>query len=158
MRWASYKYKGPESYYEFLDQNRSLHIGIATATGNDRLVEIVSNVHTRLMRYFYLGLSMHSFGEEIMTEHCAIVDAIRQHRTTEARERTREHIENTMRRSAGLWTTPGIRSFIEYDVGISAFRPNPGLDRAPRNGQESSKGARKRSTGKRKPKRGGIRA
>ncbi len=68
-KWASYKYKGRESYYEFLDQNRSLHVGIAEAAANDRLVEIVSNVHTRLMRYFYLGLSMQSFGDEIVKEH-----------------------------------------------------------------------------------------
>jgi DNA-binding GntR family transcriptional regulator len=129
-KWARYKYKGRESYYEFLDQNRSLHVGIAGASGNDRLVEIVSNVHTRLMRYFYLGLSMHSFGDEIVKEHRAIVDAIRKRRAPEARKRTREHIENTMRRSAALWTTPGIRGYIAFDVANGAFGPglNHGLE------------------------------
>src|ERR1700678_1822087 len=43
----------PESHYEFLDQNRNLHVGIAEAAGNECLMEIASNVHMRLMRYFY---------------------------------------------------------------------------------------------------------
>jgi DNA-binding GntR family transcriptional regulator len=103
-KWAKYKYKRGqvESYYEFLDQNRRLHIGIAEATGNHRLVEIVSNVHTRLMRYFFLGLDADSFGGEISTEHCAIVDAIRKRKAAEARELARKHILSTMRRSSGL--------------------------------------------------------
>ncbi len=107
QKWARYKYKSKQkdSYYEFLEQNRSLHVGIADATGNNHLVHIVSNVHTRLMRYFYLGLSAHSFGAEIVKEHCAIVDAVRKHRPAEARQLTHDHIVNTMRRSAGLFST-----------------------------------------------------
>lgn len=145
-RWACYKYKGRESYYEFLDQNRSLHVGIAGAAANDRLVEIVSNVHTRLMRYFYLGLSMHSFGDEIVKEHRAIIDAIRKHRGVEARKRTREHIENTMRRSAALWTAPGIRGFIAFDAGNATFAAT------------GSRAPRKRLVHNPKRKRGGIHA
>jgi DNA-binding GntR family transcriptional regulator len=154
-KWAQYKYKGRDSYYEFLDQNRSLHVGIAAAAANDRLVEIVSNVHTRLMRYFYLGLSMQSFGDEIAEEHCAIVDAIRKNRGAEAREHTRKHIENTMRRSAGLWTTPGIRGFIAFDIGNGALSGNPN------NGKDSStqpRLPRKRLIRKKKRKSGGIHA
>jgi DNA-binding GntR family transcriptional regulator len=154
-QWAQYKYKGPESYYEFLDQNRSLHVGIAAAAANDRLVEIVSNVHTRLMRYFFLGLSMQSFGDEIVNEHCAIVDAIHKNQPAEAREHTREHIENTMRRSAGLWTTPGIRGVIAFDIGNGALSINRS------NGKESSSRPRlprKRLIHKRKRKSGGIHA
>ncbi len=116
-KWAQFRYKGKESYYEFLDQNRSLHVGIAGATGNDRLVELVANVHTRLMRYFYLALSTQSFGAEIAMEHCAIVDAIRERRPEDARERTREHILNTMRRSAGLWGMPGNRDLLTFGIG-----------------------------------------
>lgn len=111
-RWARYKYRRghTESYYEFLDQNRKLHTGIAEATGNRRLVEIVFNLHTRLMRYFFLGLDADSFGGEIATEHCAIVDAIRRRNGTEAHDLARRHILSTMRRSSSLFTsgTPGI--------------------------------------------------
>jgi len=153
--WARYKYKGRESYYEFLDQNRSLHVGIAEAAANDRLVEIVSNVHTRLMRYFYLGLSMQSFGDEIVQEHGAIVDAIRKNRAAEARKHTREHIENTVRRSAGLWTTPGIRGFIAFDAVNGVFTGDPG------NGKKSStrlRASRKRLVQKKKRGSGGVHA
>ena len=103
-QWARYKYKRGqvESYYEFLDQNRKLHAGIALAAGNHHLVEIVSNVHTRLMRYFFLGLDADSFGGEISTEHCAIVGAIRKRKPAEARKLAHEHIRSTMRRSSGL--------------------------------------------------------
>ena len=153
-KWARYKYKGRESYYEFLDQNRCLHVGIATAAANDRLVEIVSNVHTRLMRYFYLGLSMQSFGEEIVKEHCAIVDAIRKNRAAEAQAHTREHIENTMRRSAGLWTTPRTRGFIAFDSGNGGFSDDSS------NGRNSSARPkqRKRLINSNKRKSGGIHA
>jgi DNA-binding GntR family transcriptional regulator len=154
-QWAQYKYKGRESYYEFLDQNRSLHVGIAAAAANERLVEIVSNVHTRLMRYFYLGLSMQSFGDEIVKEHCAIVDAIHNNRGAEAREHTREHIENTMRRSAGLWTTPGIRGVIAFDGGNGALSINPSNGKDPSARQRLP---RKRLIHKKKRKSGGIHA
>jgi len=106
-QWARYKYRSnvKESYYEFLEKNRSLHVGIARASENHHLVEIVSNVHTRLMRYFYLGLSASSFGSELAREHCAIVAAIKKHRAEEARQLTHEHISNTIRRSSGLFSS-----------------------------------------------------
>jgi GntR family transcriptional regulator, rspAB operon transcriptional repressor len=121
-KWAAYKYEKAreESYYEFLDQNRSLHVGIAEATGNDHLAEIVSNVHTRLMRYFYLGLNADSFGEEIVTEHRAIVEAIGMRRGAEARRLSRQHIMNTMRRSTGLLSNTRSSRLIE-------FGPSPGF-------------------------------
>src|ERR1019366_296079 len=62
-KWGAYQYDKarPESYYEFLDQNRNLHVGIAAATGNECLTETVANIHARLMRYFYLRLSADFF-------------------------------------------------------------------------------------------------
>ncbi len=103
--WARYQYKDKQksSYYEFLEQNRNLHIGIARASGNNYLVDIVSSVHTRLMRYFYLGLSVDSFGSEIVREHSLIIDAIRKHKSAEARRLTHQHVLNTMRRSARIF-------------------------------------------------------
>jgi hypothetical protein len=75
---------------------------------------------------------MHSFGDEIVQEHCAIVEAIRKRRAAEARKHTREHIENTMQRSAALWTTPGIRGFIAFDAGNANFAsPEPRAPRKP---------------------------
>ncbi len=117
QKWAEYKYKSnqKDSYYEFLEQNRSLHVGIADATGNNHLVHIVSNVHTRLMRYFYLGLSASSFGAEIVNEHCAIVEAVRKRMPAQARQLTHDHIVNTMRRSAGLFSATRNMHYFEPD-------------------------------------------
>ncbi len=117
QKWAKYKYKSnqKDSYYEFLEQNRSLHVGIADATGNNHLVDIVSDVHTRLMRYFYLGLSSHSFGAEIVKEHSAIVEAVRKRLPAEARRVTHDHIVNTMRRSAGLFSTTRNMHYFDPD-------------------------------------------
>jgi DNA-binding GntR family transcriptional regulator len=105
-KWGSYKYDNArlESYYEFLHQNRNLHVGIAAAAGNDCLTETVANIHTRLMRYFFLRLSADSFGDEIVGEHQAIIEAIKLGRREESGRVSREHILNTMRRSAGLLT------------------------------------------------------
>lgn len=106
-KWAEYEYERGqvESYYEFLDQNRKLHTGIAAASGNHHLLEIVTNVHARLMRYFFMGLDADSFGAEISVEHCAIVAAIRERQPERARKLATEHILGTMRRSSGLFTS-----------------------------------------------------
>ena len=127
-KWAGYKYKRGQvtSYYEFLDQNRRLHTGIAEATGNRHLVEIVSNVHTRLMRYFFLGLHSDSFGREISGEHCAIVEAIGRHKPVEASELARKHILNTMRRSSGLFAAREVNGI---EVGL--FNGSNGLAARP---------------------------
>src|ERR1700694_868321 len=56
--YSRYEYKvgTKASFYEFLQRNFKLHVGIAQATGNRELTAVVVNVHTRLMRYFYPGL------------------------------------------------------------------------------------------------------
>lgn len=136
-KWAQFKYKSnqKESYYEFLDKNRSLHVGIAEATGNDRLVDLISNVHTRLMRYFYLGLAADSFGSEIAREHCAIVEAIARRRPADARQLTHQHILNTMRRSSGLLSARPSR-YVElgpsnnFTGAMETFRVQPTRRRA----------------------------
>jgi len=157
-KWARYKYKGRESYYEFLDQNRSLHVGIAAAAANERLVEIVSNVHTRLMRYFYLGLSMQSFGDQIVQEHCAIVEAIRNNNAAEAGEHTREHIENTLRRSSGLWSRPAIRDFVGFDIGNHAAAAENANQATGMKKSGIRRVMRKRLVGKNRRKSGGVHA
>lgn len=105
MAAAKYEYKVgvKASYYEFLQRNYELHVGIAQATDNKDLLGIVTNIHTRLMRYFYLGLSLDAFGPELVAEHCNIVDAIKARNPEEARQRAAEHVSNTIRRSANLF-------------------------------------------------------
>jgi DNA-binding GntR family transcriptional regulator len=104
QEWAEYVYRvgNQKSYYTFLDRNYSLHVGIAAASGNESLVEIISEVHTRLMRFFYLVISVDSYGPELVSEHREIVRAIGNRDPESARQRTAEHIVRTMQRSANL--------------------------------------------------------
>jgi DNA-binding GntR family transcriptional regulator len=102
--WASYEYHPNQknSYYTFLEWNKRFHIAIAEATGNRNLVEIVSNMQARLMRYFYLVIVMDSYGQQLVAEHREIVRAIRSGNAQAARERAAEHIRNTVTRSTNV--------------------------------------------------------
>ena len=114
---ARYEYRTGDrkSYFGFLQRNRSLHVGIAESTGNQHLVEVVRTIHTKLMRYFYLGLSLDAYGGTLVAEHCAIVEAIRRHRAEEARSRAAEHVMKTMKRSAKLFLSPAAQGIAVPD-------------------------------------------
>lgn len=102
---ATYGYQVGDqaSYYEFLQNNLKLHVGIAQTTGNDHLAKVVANVHARLMRFFYLGLSMDSYGPVLVAEHTGIVEAIKARDPATARKRAEEHVNNTIRRSSSVF-------------------------------------------------------
>jgi len=122
---ASYEYRveDKESYREFLQKNYQLHSLIAQSTKNKRLFDVVSNVHVRLMRFFYLGLSFDSYGPVLVTEHINLVDAIRDGNGEEARHRAAEHIRKAMERSASL-----LMGAIRF--GEAVFETAPELDRS----------------------------
>ncbi len=102
--WAEYVYRtgNQKSYYTFLDRNYHFHVGIAQASANESLCDIIAGVHTRLMRFFYLVISVDSYGPELVDEHCEIVKAISSRDSEQARRRSAEHIVRTMQRSANL--------------------------------------------------------
>jgi len=102
---AEYEYRVGEraSYATFLQRNFDFHVGIARATGNQHLVGIVSDVQTRLLRFFYLIIAMDAYGPELVSEHEAIVRAIRERDAEGARRQAAEHVSQTVRRSAGLF-------------------------------------------------------
>lgn len=104
LAFATFEYKTGvrASYYKFLEHNRAFHAGIAESTGNVELARVVAAVHTKLMRYFYLALGAHAYGPELVHEHMAILHAIRGADAKDAQRRTRDHILNTMRRSAHM--------------------------------------------------------
>ena len=101
---ASYEYRvhDKSSYRVFVQKNYQLHSLIAHSTKNNRLFEVVSNVHVRLMRFFYLGLSFDSYGPTLVAEHESMVQAICERNAEEARRRATEHIQMAMERSATL--------------------------------------------------------
>ncbi len=102
--WASYEYYAGQknSYYTFLEWNRSFHICIAAASRNLAFLDVVRNVQTRLMRYYYLVIAMDSYGQELIAEHQALVRAIKTGNPELARARAKDHLANTNRRSANV--------------------------------------------------------
>ena len=107
-RWAAYQYQigQPNSYYTFLEWNRNFHLSIAEAAGNEALLDVVRNVQTRLMRYYYHVIVMDSYGPELVQEHHALVRALRAGNAALARERAAEHLLHTRRRSLQIDLTP----------------------------------------------------
>ena len=101
---ASYEYRvgDKQSYREFIRSNYQLHCLIAQATRNNRLFSVVDNIHVRLMRFFYLGLSFDAYGPALVAEHINLVDAIAAHDVRAARRRATEHINKAIERSASL--------------------------------------------------------
>lgn len=88
------------SYRAFIQTNFQLHRLIAQATRNQRLGSVVGNVHVRLMRFFYLGISLDAYGPALVAEHVAMVEAICCRAEDEARELALAHIRAAMQRSA----------------------------------------------------------
>jgi DNA-binding GntR family transcriptional regulator len=101
---ARYEYRVDDknSYREFLHSNYTLHCLIAQSTRNRRLSEVVSNVHVRLMRFFYLGLPFDSYGPALVKEHLALTDAISSRDADKARQQATDHIRKAIERSAHL--------------------------------------------------------
>jgi DNA-binding FadR family transcriptional regulator len=102
--WASYEYYPGQknSYYTFLEWNRSFHISIAAASRNSAFLDVVRNEQTRLMRYFYQVIVMDSYGHELIMEHQNLVRAIKARNPDLARARAVEHLTNTSRRSTNV--------------------------------------------------------
>ena len=102
--WASYEYYPGQknSYYTFLEWNRSFHISIAAASRNNAFLDVVRNEQTRLMRYYYQVIVMDSYGPELVAEHQDLVRAIKARNPDLARVRAIEHLANTGRRSTNV--------------------------------------------------------
>ena len=111
-----YRAGNRKSYYAFLEDNFRLHVGIAQSSANESLVNIVSEVHTRLMRFFYLVISVDSYGPELVAEHRSIAQAIGERDAEQARRRCAEHIVRTMQRSANLMLAAGGMEAESYDA------------------------------------------
>lgn len=97
---CEYRVGDRESYRAFIETNYRLHCLIAQSTRNRRLFEVVSNIHVRLMRFFYLGLPLDSYGPTLQAEHISQVTAIRSRDEQQARREATDHIRKALDRSA----------------------------------------------------------
>ena len=103
-KWANYEYYPGQrsSYHTFLEWNQNLHIEIAAASGNELFADIASNLQARLIRYFYMVISMDSFGQDLADEHREIVKAIRARKPEAARQKAADHVLKTIARTMAL--------------------------------------------------------
>ena len=123
---AKYEYivGDKQSYREFLRTNLQLHCLIAESTRNRRLFDVVGNIHIRLMRFFYLGLSFEPYGPTLVSEHISLVDAICRRDTEAARVNAKEHISKAIERSASV-----LMGAIRF--GEAVFEATPDSDHSP---------------------------
>jgi DNA-binding GntR family transcriptional regulator len=136
--WASYEYNVGQrnSYYTFLEWNRNFHVCIAAATRNQAFLDVVMNVQTRLMRYYYQVIVMDSYGPELVAEHHDLVRAIKSRNPDLARQRAEEHLANTARRSLNI----DLRS-VNYGVeGLLNPEEAEALHQVPTPGAKGKKG------------------
>ncbi len=98
----AYRPRDAQSYFDFLEANYQLHVGIGEAAANESLQKIIAEIHTRLMRFFYLVISIDAYGAELKAEHRDIIRAIASRDPERARGSMTEHILRTMQRSLHL--------------------------------------------------------
>jgi DNA-binding GntR family transcriptional regulator len=128
-RLATYEYnvEDKNSYHEFLQTNYQLHSLIVQSSKNKQLSEVVSNIHVRLMRFFYLGLSFESHGPTLVAEHIRLVEAIRSRDVEQARQMATDHISKAIERSATL-----LMGAIRFGEAVFEASPDLGDSRTPR--------------------------
>jgi DNA-binding GntR family transcriptional regulator len=79
---AGYTGDGYEASIRYIAENRTFHYKIALASGNDELAEMIGQVHDRLARF---TVFVHPF-QEILLRHKRLLEALRGHDVTLARE------------------------------------------------------------------------
>ncbi len=72
----------PESIQRFLRANREFHQAVARASGNPRLVDLLSPLLDEMERLLYLGLQHSDRGAAIIHEHRSLISALEAGETT----------------------------------------------------------------------------
>lgn len=65
-----------ESHIAFLQTNRTFHLTLAEATGNQRLVDRLEELLIEMDRIFHLGLRLRDSSDEMVREHQEVVAAL----------------------------------------------------------------------------------
>ncbi|UIY31538.1 FCD domain-containing protein (plasmid) [Neorhizobium galegae] len=79
----------------FIRSNREFHLAIAEATGNGRLVQLLTHQIDALERFFYLGAQLRDVNNETSVSHHQIVETLARRDQTAAREIMIRHNEQT---------------------------------------------------------------
>jgi DNA-binding GntR family transcriptional regulator len=110
---CTYVYKDRTSYSEFLSHNREFHLELAIASGNRRLVEVISQSLDQLNRVFHLGLDLKDSADEMRCEHRDLVNALIQKDADGAEQIALAQIERSKQRVFEALIPYGNRSNLE---------------------------------------------
>ncbi len=72
----TYVFKNKRSYLQRIALNADFHRAIATAAGNQRIVEQLSGLLDELARFFYLTYDLEDLSEAMRQEHHLLLEAI----------------------------------------------------------------------------------
>jgi len=75
-RSARYRLGDAVSAEEFLRRNTAFHVGIAEASGNERLAAIIAGLLDEMERLFHFGLMLRDRNDEMYHEHSDLVEAL----------------------------------------------------------------------------------
>lgn len=93
-----YVYGESDSYAEFLTRNTEFHHGVAMASGNERLAEILLRLLEDLERLFNLELDVRDSAEEMVAEHVDLVSALLERDSQKARQIMADQIRSSEQR------------------------------------------------------------
>jgi DNA-binding GntR family transcriptional regulator len=95
---ADYTFHDSGSYARFLELNREFHTRLASLAGNLRLTRTLGDLLGSMLRFFYLGLDLGPYGEEMRCEHQELISRLRSGDTAGAAHCLTEQIEASQNR------------------------------------------------------------
>jgi DNA-binding GntR family transcriptional regulator len=96
---------------DVLAHNRFVHMHIAEASGNARLVRQIDDLLAESERSVMIGLGNGSLVTQMMDEHLPLIEALQSGDPDVAEERARRHVETTMRNTMdGFLSTDAVLS------------------------------------------------
>jgi DNA-binding GntR family transcriptional regulator len=95
VRAQKYQPGDRDSEARFLQANTELHLVVARATGNDRLVLALAQTLSEMERLFHFGLAMRNRTAEMRAEHQALIEALARGDADEAERVTRKELESS---------------------------------------------------------------
>jgi DNA-binding GntR family transcriptional regulator len=120
----SYVYKDQQSYFKFLEMNKDFHRQIALASGNSRLLDILTKTLDEFNRIFYLGLDIRDGAEEMREEHQNLAIALSNRDSERVTELTSQQINRSHGRVMEALSNRGL-----YHQSRGSLQDNIRLDK-----------------------------
>lgn len=75
-----------DSYLQYVQANREFHYGVARATGNARLMDMVKDVLDEIQRLVFLGVDIRAYRPDMIQHHPEVLEALKARDPERARE------------------------------------------------------------------------